>query len=320
MSNSKLVDYTKISPNKTSPRNHKIDTITIHCVVGQCSVETLGNVFAPTSRRASSNYGIGYDGRIGMYVEEKDRSWCSSSASNDNRAITIEVASDTKHPYKVRDAAYKALIDLCTDICKRNGIKELKWKADKSLIGKVEQQNMTVHRWFANKACPGDYLYNLHGQIAAEVNARLEVVSDTTPDTNAALEYAVGDVVTFKGTKHYASSNGTNGKRCKPGEARVTSVAKNGKHQYHLIKTTGSASTVYGWVDAADIAKASAAIAKGSKVKVNKGAKTYTGGSLASFVYSTVYTVMQIDGDRVVIGKDGVVTAAVNIKNLTLVG
>ena len=106
MSNSKLVDYTKISPNKTSPRNHKIDTITIHCVVGQCSVETLGNVFAPTSRRASSNYGIGYDGRIGMYVEEKDRSWCSSSASNDNRAITIEVASDTKHPYKVRDAAY----------------------------------------------------------------------------------------------------------------------------------------------------------------------------------------------------------------------
>lgn len=320
MSNSKLVDYTKISPNKTSPRNHKIDTITIHCVVGQCSVETLGNVFAPTSRRASSNYGIGYDGRIGMYVEEKDRSWCSSSASNDNRAITIEVASDTKHPYKVRDAAYKALIDLCTDICKRNGIKELKWKADKSLIGKVEQQNMTVHRWFANKACPGDYLYNLHGQIAAEVNARLGVVSDTTPDTNAALEYAVGDVVTFKGTKHYASSNGTNGKRCKPGEARVTSVAKNRKHQYHLIKTTGSASTVYGWVDAADIAKASAAIAKGSKVKVNKGAKTYTGGSLASFVYSTVYTVMQIDGDRVVIGKDGVVTAAVNIKNLTLVG
>lgn len=320
MSNSKLVDYTKISPNKTSPRNHKIDTITIHCVVGQCSVETLGNVFAPTSRRASSNYGIGYDGRIGMYVEEKDRSWCSSSASNDNRAITIEVASDTKHPYKVRDAAYKALIDLCTDICKRNGIKELKWKADKSLIGKVEQQNMTVHRWFANKACPGDYLYNLHGQIAAEVNARLGVVSDTTPDTNAALEYAVGDVVTFKGAKHYASSNSTNGKRCKPGEARVTSVAKNGKHQYHLIKTTGSASTVYGWVDAADIAKASAAIAKGSKVKVNKGAKTYTGGSLASFVYSTVYTVMQIDGDRVVIGKDGVVTAAVNIKNLTLVG
>lgn len=101
MSNSPLVNYTKISPNKSSPRNHKIDTVTIHCVVGQCSVETLGNVFAPTSRQASSNYGIGYDGRIGMYVEEKDRSWCSSNAANDNRAITIEVASDTKEPYAV---------------------------------------------------------------------------------------------------------------------------------------------------------------------------------------------------------------------------
>ena len=103
MSNSPLVSYTRISPNKNSPRNHAIDTITIHCVVGQCSVETLGNIFTPTSRQASSNYGIGFDGKIGMYVEEKDRSWCSSSASNDNRAITIEVASDTKHPYAVNE-------------------------------------------------------------------------------------------------------------------------------------------------------------------------------------------------------------------------
>lgn len=98
-----------------------------------------------------------------MCVEEKDRSWCSSSGSNDHRAITIEVASDTTHPYAVKEAAYKGLIDLLVDICRRNGIKELKWKADKNLIGKPDQQNMTVHRWFANKACPGDYLYNLHG-------------------------------------------------------------------------------------------------------------------------------------------------------------
>jgi len=173
MSNSPLVNYTKISPNKTVNRNHKIDTITIHCVVGQCTVESLGEVFAPTSRKASSNYGIGKDGRIGMYVEEKDRSWCSSNAANDHRAVTIEVASDTKPPYKVNDAAYKALINLLVDICKRNDIKELKWKADKSLIGQVDKQNMTVHRWFANKSCPGDYLYNLHGQIAKEVNELL---------------------------------------------------------------------------------------------------------------------------------------------------
>ena len=175
MSNSPLVNYTKISPNKSSPRNHKIDTVTIHCVVGQCSVETLGNVFAPTSRQASSNYGIGYDGRIGMYVEEEDRSWCSSNAANDNRAITIEVASDTKEPYAVNAKAYAALIDLLVDICKRNGIKELKWKADKSLIGQPDKQNMTVHRWFANKSCPGTYLYERHAQIASEVNKRLGV-------------------------------------------------------------------------------------------------------------------------------------------------
>lgn len=121
-----------------------------------------------------------------MYVEEKDRSWCTSSKSNDNRAITIEVASDTSHPYAVTEKAYASLINLCVDICRRNGIKELKWKGDKSLIGKVDKQNMTVHRWFANKSCPGDYLYNLHGQIAAEVNEKLngvksEVTSPSQP-------------------------------------------------------------------------------------------------------------------------------------------
>ena len=173
MSNSPLVDYTLISPNKTKNRTHKIDTITPHCVVGQVSVEALGSLFAKSSRKASSNYGIGYDGRIGMYVEEKDRSWCSSNAANDHRAITIEVASDTTDPYAITDAAYKALVNLCYDICKRNGIPELKWKADKSLIGNVSKQNITVHRWFAAKACPGDYIYNRLGQIAAEVNKKL---------------------------------------------------------------------------------------------------------------------------------------------------
>ena len=173
MSNSPLVNYTKISPNKTSPRNHVIDTITIHCVVGQVTAERLGEIFAPESRKASSNYGVDKDGRIGMYVEEKDRSWCSSNGANDHRAITIEVASDTKAPYRVTDAAYKGLIKLLVDICKRNNIKELKWKGDESLIGQVDKQNMTVHRWFANKSCPGDYLYNLHGQIAEEVNKQL---------------------------------------------------------------------------------------------------------------------------------------------------
>lgn len=211
--NSSLVNYTKISPNRTSNRTHAIDTITIHCVVGQCSVETLGNVFAPTSRQASSNYGVGTDGRIGMYVEEKDRSWCSSSASNDHRAITIEVASDTYAPYAVNDKAYAALINLVADICKRNGIKELKWKADKSLIGQVDKQNMTVHRWFASTSCPGDYLYSRMGDIATKVNAKLgSNTSSGATDTQSngstsTASVKVGDVVSLvTGATYY---NGT---------------------------------------------------------------------------------------------------------------
>lgn len=207
MSNSPLVDYTRISPNKNSPRNHKIDTITIHCVVGQCTVETLGNIFAPTSRQASSNYGVGTDGKIGMYVEEKDRSWCSSSAANDNRAVTIEVASDTKHPYAVNDRAFAALLDLVTDICKRNGIKKLVWSTKKAdRMNHKNGCNMTVHRDYANKSCPGDYLYNRHGEIAAEVNRRLGV-TDTAPDAGAGQGVTVytvkkGDTLSAIAAKH----------------------------------------------------------------------------------------------------------------------
>lgn len=174
MSNSSLISYTKISPNKTSPRNHKIDTITIHCMAGNLTVESCGAVFASNTRNASSNYGVGSDGRIALYVEEKDRSWCSSNRANDNRAITIEVANTkASEPFPISDKAYVSLINLLVDICKRNDIKQLLWKGDKSLIGQVDKQNMTVHRWFANKSCPGDYLYGLHARIAAEVNSRL---------------------------------------------------------------------------------------------------------------------------------------------------
>lgn len=179
--NSKLVDYVKLSPNY-DVRKQKIDTVTIHCVVGQLSVEKIGNIFAKKSRKASCNYAIGLDGRIALIVEEKNASWCSSSRSNDQRAITIEVASDTTHPYKVNEKAYDSLIKLCADICDRNGIPQLLWKADKSLIGQVDKQNMTVHRWFANKACPGDYLYNLHGEIAEKVNEVLKDKSGWTVD------------------------------------------------------------------------------------------------------------------------------------------
>lgn len=178
MSNSPLVNYTCISPNKNTPRNNKIDRITPHCVVGQCTAEGLGEWFVKTSTQASSNYGIDKDGRVGMYVEEKDRSWCSSSGANDHRAITIEIASDTKHPYTMNDKAYNAFLDLATDICKRYGKTKLLWISDKTTAlnytPKSDEMLLTVHRWFANKSCPGDWLYSRLGDVAKVVTEKLQ--------------------------------------------------------------------------------------------------------------------------------------------------
>ena len=181
--NSPLVSYTKLSPNHSGQRTHSIDRITPHCVVGQCSVETLGNVFLPTSRQASSNYGIGADGRVGMYVEEKNRSWCSSSAANDQRAITIECASDNTEPYAFKDVVYQRLIELCTDICKRNGKTKLLWLGDKTktlnYTPKSDEMVLTVHRWFANKSCPGNWMYARMGDLASKVTAALGGKADS---------------------------------------------------------------------------------------------------------------------------------------------
>lgn len=179
MSNSPLATYTRITKNKTSPRNHAIDTITIHCIVGQWTAKQGCDYFATTDRQCSANYVVGKDGSIGLSVDEKDRSWCSSNGTNDNRTITIEVASDTTHPYAVTAKAYAALLDLVTDICKRNGIKKLVWSTNKNdRVNHRNGCNMTVHRDFANKACPGEYLYSRHGEIAAEVNRRLQGASN----------------------------------------------------------------------------------------------------------------------------------------------
>lgn len=186
--NSPLVNYTKISPNRTSPRNHVIDRLTVHCFVGQVTAQRGCEVFQNKSRNASCNYVIGKDGDIGLCVEEKDRSWCSSNKDNDMRAITFEVASDTKHPYAVTDAALTSLINLIVDICKRNGKKKVLWLADKNKTlaynPKPDEMVMTVHRWFAAKACPGDYLYGKHAYIAEQVNKRLGSVNTIDVTTN----------------------------------------------------------------------------------------------------------------------------------------
>lgn len=176
MSNSGLICYTKLSPNHSGARTHSIDRITPHCVVGQLSCETICDCF-PDGRDASCNYGIGKDGRMSLIVDEGNRSWCSSSGANDQRAVTIECASDKTEPYAMNDAVYESLVNLCIDICKRNGKNKLIWfgDKDKSLVYEPQSNEMviTVHRWFANKSCPGDWLYNRLGDIAARVTASL---------------------------------------------------------------------------------------------------------------------------------------------------
>ena len=200
--NSPLVTYTNITKNKTSPRKHAIDTITIHCIVGQWTAKQGCDYFATTDRECSANYVVGKDGSIGLSVDEKDRSWCSSNSTNDHRAITIEVASDTSEPYAVTDAAYNALIKLVADICKRNGIKKLVWSTSKTdRVNHKNGCNMTVHRDFANKSCPGTYLYERHGKIAEAVNKLLAAETTkpetTKPQAGSTAKIKANDVVTI---------------------------------------------------------------------------------------------------------------------------
>ena len=274
MSNSSLVNYTKLSPNHSGQRTHAIDRITPHCVVGQCSVETLGNIFMPTSKEASCNYGIGADGRVLLCVEEKNRSWCSSSPENDQRAVTIECASDTTEPYAFKDVVYQKLVALCVDICKRNGKKKLLWLGDKTktlnYAPKSDEMVLTVHRWFAQKSCPGDWMYARMGDLASKVTAQLGGSTGSTTGgstgTATAGSFKVGDEVNFTGSTHYTSANAASGKSCKPGKAKITQIYQLGKskHPYHLVAVSGGGSNVYGWVNEADISGGST------------GGKTYT--------------------------------------------
>ena len=192
MSNSPLVSYVRLSPNNSGRRTHSIDRITPHCVVGQCSVETLGAVFAPASRGASSNYGIGADGKVGMYCEESVVSWCSSSPANDNRAVTIECASNTYDPFWMNNTVWKTLIKLCVDVCKRNGKKKLLWLGSKektlAYVPKSDEMVLSAHRWFRyDKSCPGDWLYSRFGKLAAEVTIQLGHAPITTKGHTATM-------------------------------------------------------------------------------------------------------------------------------------
>lgn len=243
--NSSMVSYTKLSPNHSGQRTHSIDRITPHCVVGQLSAESICGCFTSTLRQASCNYGIGTDGRVSLCVEEKNRSWCSSSNANDQRAVTIECASDMKEPYAMNNAVYSTLIKLCTDICKRNGKKKLLWFADKdktlNYVPKSDEMVLTVHRWFANKSCPGNWLYAKLGDLANEVTASLGGTRINTPSTGGSTWYRVrkswADAKSQKGAFH----NLTNAKKCADSNKGYKVFDESGKVVYPV---TGVSSAV----------------------------------------------------------------------------
>ena len=233
--NSSLVSYTKLSPNHSGQRTHSIDRITPHCVVGQLSCESICGCFTSSSRQASCNYGIGKDGRISLCVEEKNRSWCSSSNANDQRAVTIECASDMSEPYAMNSAVYDSLVKLCTDICKRNGKKRLLWLGDKTktlnYAPKSDEMVLTVHRWFANKSCPGNWLYARLGDLAAKVTANLGG-SSVTPSAPATGLYRVRKSWTDVKSQKGAFKSLDNAKKCADNNKGYAVFDANGKQVY----------------------------------------------------------------------------------------
>lgn len=288
MSNSSLVNYTKISPNSTNPRNDKIKKITIHHMAGNLSVEACGNIFADPTREGSSNYGIGTDGRVGMYVEEKNRSWCSSNRENDHQAITIEVANDGGAPdWHVSDKALDKLIELCVDICKRNGIDKLNYTGDKS-------GNLTMHKWFAATGCPGPYLESKFPWIAEQVNKQLDA---SKPKTMYRIRKTWDDAASQIGA--YTSLEYAK-KACDSAGAG-----------YYVFDESGTA--IY------PVVTQSAEFKVGDEVKLVAGAKYTSGKSIPSWVFASKLYVRELQGDNVVIStvKAGAVTGVVAKKYLT---
>lgn len=326
--NSPLVDYTKISPFRTANRNHVIDTVTIHCVVGQCAVETLGALFQ--TKQCSSNYGIGYDGKIGMYVEEKDRSWCSSNVENDHRAITIEVASDTTEPYAVRPAAYNALIKLLADVCKRNGIKKLIWSTSKSdRVNHVGGCNMTCHRdYHSGKSCPGTYLYEREGQIAEEVN-KLLGASENAPASDKLYRVQIGAFASCENAEKYlakAKKSGLDGfvVRGTDNFLRVQIGAfrskENAENYLEKAKQEGFGGFIVKADGAAQATPNAPTLAVGDKVRVSASAPIYgTTKKFDSWVYITPLYLRELKNGRAVIAPKmtGSSTGAVDVKYLT---
>lgn len=182
MSNSSLVSYTQISPNTYGKRGTPTKITIHHMAVINASLKAIGNAFAKKSRNACSNYGIDSRGNVALYLDEEYAPKTSSNRANDMLAVTIEVSNSKGAPnWEVSDAAYKKLIDLCVDICKRNGINQLNYTGDKT-------GNLTMHCMFSATACPGPYLKGKMSEIAKEVNAKLAAAANTPAPVSAPVQ------------------------------------------------------------------------------------------------------------------------------------
>ena len=244
--NSSMVSYTRLSPNHSGQRTHSIDRITPHCVVGQLSAESICGCFTSPSRQASCNYGIGTDGKVSLCVEEKNRSWCSSSNANDQRAVTIECASDKTEPYAMNSRVYDSLVKLCTDICRRNGKKKLLWLGDRNktlnYTPKPDEMVLTVHRWFANKSCPGNWLYSRLGDLSAKVTAALGGSSVSKPITDAKQLYRVRKTWADSKSQKGAFSVLANAKKCADANKGYYVFDEDGRKVYPTASSTAKKS------------------------------------------------------------------------------
>lgn len=178
MSNSSLVNLVSYSPNHSGRRTHPITKIAIHHTAGVLTAAGIGNVFKSTARQASCNYGIGNDNKVVLVVDECNRAWTTSSSWCDNRAVTIEVSNcQYGGSWLVSDRVLNTLIDLVTDICRRNGIKNCTYTGGTDGV-------LQMHKWYAQTSCPGPYLASKFNYIAQEVNKRLKGGKSTSSSNN----------------------------------------------------------------------------------------------------------------------------------------
>jgi hypothetical protein len=283
-------------------------------MAGNMTVERCGELFGNASRQASSNYGIGSDGRVGLYVDEANRAWTSGNAENDHRAITIEVANDGGSPdWHVSDKALAKLIDLCIDICKRNGIEKLNFTGDKN-------GNLTMHKWFQATSCPGPYLESKFPYIAEQVNKRLAPVAEVA-------SIKAGDLVSIDSSATYYNGKAIPAWVLKQkwyvkevkGDRAVIDKNETGTNSICSPVNVKFLSANKSVVTPAPEAKPAPSIKVGSTVRLKKGAKDYNGNGLADFIYNRNHKVHEIKGNRVVITYSEIIVAAVRLEDLYLV-